>query len=392
MVVAGAAIGVMAGLLQQFGNPPNMGLCMVCFSRDVAGAIGLHRADVVQYLRPEIMGAVFGALIAAVAGKEWRPRAGSAPIVRFLLGVFAVIGALAFLGCPWRALMRLAGGDWNALTGLGGLVVGVGIGCLFFRGGYSLGRSYPMPRVSGWIFPAVMALLLGLVVFRVSFQEGQAIFFSEKGPGAMYAPLWLSLVFGLLIGALAQRTRFCTMGAFRDVLLIRDFHLLTGVVALVVGVLLVNIGGWAWGVIADSGWQAINVGAIWEAMAKSTGWQAMPISHVDHLWNFLGMVLAGLCFALGGGCPGRQFFLSGEGDGDAAVFCCGMITGAGIAHNWFLTAVPDKVVDGALQVGGPGQFGKIAVIAGIVFCLVLGLTARPRRIENGSFIPDIKGG
>ena len=127
MAVAGAAIGVMAGLLQQFGNPPNMGLCMVCFSRDVAGAIGLHRADVVQYLRPEIMGAVFGALIAAVAGKEWRPRAGSAPVVRFLLGVFAVIGALAFLGCPWRAMMRLAGGDWNALTGLGGLVVGVGV-------------------------------------------------------------------------------------------------------------------------------------------------------------------------------------------------------------------------------------------------------------------------
>ena len=29
-------------------------------------------------------------------------RAGSAPIVRFVLGVFAMIGALVFLGCPWR--------------------------------------------------------------------------------------------------------------------------------------------------------------------------------------------------------------------------------------------------------------------------------------------------
>ena len=59
MIVAGAAIGVMAGLLQCQGNPPNMGLCMVCFPRDMAGAIGLHRAAAVQYLRPEIMGAVW---------------------------------------------------------------------------------------------------------------------------------------------------------------------------------------------------------------------------------------------------------------------------------------------------------------------------------------------
>ena len=94
MVAAGAAIGLMTALLQYFGNPPNMGLCMVCFPRDIAGAIGLHRAAVVQYLRPEIMGAVFGAMIAALVAREWRPRAGSAPIIRFMLGVFAVIGAL----------------------------------------------------------------------------------------------------------------------------------------------------------------------------------------------------------------------------------------------------------------------------------------------------------
>ena len=134
-----------------------MGLCMVCFPRDIAGAIGLHRVPVVQYLRPEIMGAVFGAMIAALAAREWRPRAGSAPIIRFMLGVFAVIGALVFLGCPWRALLRLAAADWNSVVGIGGLVVGVGAGCLFLRGGYTLGRNYPMPRIAGWIMPSMMA-------------------------------------------------------------------------------------------------------------------------------------------------------------------------------------------------------------------------------------------
>jgi YedE family putative selenium metabolism protein len=104
----------------------------------------------------------------------------------------------------------------------------------------------------------------------------------------------------------------------------------------------------------------------------------MPISHMNHLWNFLGMVLAGLCFVLGGGCPGRQLFLSGEGDGDAAIFCCGMIVGAGVTHNWFLAAVPDRMVEGEFVLGGPGAAGQIAVVAGIIFCVVLGLTAKHR--------------
>lgn len=82
--------------------------------RDIAGAFGLHRAEVVQYMRPEILGFVLGAMAAAYLFLEYRPRAGSVAIVRFILGVFAMIGALVFLGFPWRALLKLAGGDSNA--------------------------------------------------------------------------------------------------------------------------------------------------------------------------------------------------------------------------------------------------------------------------------------
>ncbi len=95
--------------------------------------LGLHRAAVVQYLRPEIIGFVLGALLSAVAFKEFKPRAGSAPVVRFVLGFFAAIGALVFLGCPWRALLRLAGGDANAIAGIAGLVAGIWIGILFLK-------------------------------------------------------------------------------------------------------------------------------------------------------------------------------------------------------------------------------------------------------------------
>ena len=75
IMAVGALIGVLAPLLQKLGNPGNMGICVACFERDIAGALGLHRAEVVQYMRPEIIGFVLGSLVAALLFKEFRPRA-----------------------------------------------------------------------------------------------------------------------------------------------------------------------------------------------------------------------------------------------------------------------------------------------------------------------------
>src|SRR4030065_615888 len=131
IIIVGAVIGIGAALLQYLGNPPNMGICVACFERDIAGAVGLHRADVVQYLRPEILGFVLGAFVAAPAVGGVKPRAGSAPLARFVLGMCAMVGALVFLGCPWRAMLRLAGGDGNALFGFAGCAVGGGVVTVF---------------------------------------------------------------------------------------------------------------------------------------------------------------------------------------------------------------------------------------------------------------------
>jgi uncharacterized protein len=356
IILAGAVIGILAPLLQKLGNPPNMGICVACFERDIAGALGLHRAAVVQYIRPEIIGFVLGALIAALAFREFKARAGSAPIVRFVLGMFAMIGALAFLGCPWRALLRLAGGDLNAILGLAGLAVGIYIGVLFLKSGYSLGRAGKTYTAVGWIMPAMMLGLLLLLVFGVKVSETGALFRSESGPGSMAAPIIISLVFGLLIGFLAQRTRFCTMGSIRDLFLIRDTHLVSGLIALVVVAFVMNL----------------IFGQV------TFGFAAQPVAHSSHLWNFLGMVLAGLAFALAGGCPGRQLFLSGEGDGDAAVFVLGMIVGAGLAHNFTLAGGPDSMVEGVLKVGGVTTAGMVAVVLGIAVCLIIGFTMREK--------------
>lgn len=85
-IFAGVIFGILAPLLAFWGNPPNMGVCAACFMRDISGAVGLHSAAVVQYLRPEIFGIVLGAFVSALVFREFRPRGGSAPLVRFCLG------------------------------------------------------------------------------------------------------------------------------------------------------------------------------------------------------------------------------------------------------------------------------------------------------------------
>jgi YedE family putative selenium metabolism protein len=347
IIGVGVFIGIFATLLQKWGNPGNMGVCVACFERDIAGALGLHRAAVVQYMRPEIIGFVLGALIAAYVFKEFRPRAGSAPIVRFVLGAFAMIGALVFLGCPWRALLRLAGGDGNAIFGLLGLISGVWIGTRFLRSGYDLGRSQPTYTSVGWILPLVMLGFFALMLIypQVPGQEQSGIlFYSIKGPGSMHAPLFISLVVGLGVGFLAQRSRFCTMGAFRDIILFHNSHLFLGVAGLAVAAFITNL----------------ILGQF------HPGFENQPVAHTMELWNFGGMVLAGLAFALAGGCPGRQLFLAGEGDGDAAVFVLGMIFGAAFSHNFGLASSPK----------GVGPNGIAAVVIGLLVCLFIGFTMR----------------
>lgn len=75
----------MSALLVKMGNPGNMGVCIACFIRDIAGALGMHRAGVVQYIRPEVIGIVLGAFIASIAFKEFKSKGGSSPFIRFFL-------------------------------------------------------------------------------------------------------------------------------------------------------------------------------------------------------------------------------------------------------------------------------------------------------------------
>lgn len=336
IIVSGGIIGIIAVVLVALGNPKNMGFCIACFERDIAGAIGLHRAEIVQYIRPEIIGLIIGAFICSLAGKEFQSRGGSSPITRFFLGIAVMIGALMFLGCPLRMVLRIAGGDLNAIVGLVGFAFGIGVGIFFLNKGFSLKRNYKTTQSDGYIMPVFSISLLVLLIAAPAF-----VFFSKEGPGSQHAPIFAALAAGLIVGALAQKTRLCMVGGMRDRILFGQNYLLLGFISVIV---------------------FAAVGNIFTGAFK-LGFAGQPIAHTDGLWNFLGMTLVGWGSVLLGGCPLRQLILAGEGNSDSAVTVVGMIVGAAVCHNFSL----------ASSGKGTTPNGHIAVIICFIFLLALSI-------------------
>ena len=326
LVLAGVVCGIVAACLATLGNPANMAFCIACFIRDTAGAMGMHQAEVVQYARPEIIGLVLGAFIISIATKEYRSTAGSSPMIRFILGVIIMIGALVFLGCPLRMVIRMSAGDLNAWVAFVGFILGVATGVFALKKGFSLGRAHVTNKVNGAVLPAIVVAILILATCTTLLKASQA------GPGSMHAPIIASLIGGLVFGAFAQKSRMCFA-----VMLV--FNLATGRFVL--------------------GFDTPGI-----------------IAHSEHLWNILGMYTVGFAAVLAGGCPLRQLILAGQGSSDSAVTVVGMFVGAAMCHNFGLAASgtalnPEtkEVVAGAVPLNG-----KIACIICIVICFIIAFT------------------
>ena len=343
LIGTGLAVGIAAVLLTKLGNPANMGFCIACFLRDIAGALNFQRAGfdaevgtgIVQYIRPEIIGLVLGSTAVAMATKEFRPKGGSSPMTRFILAVIVMIGALIFLGCPLRMVIRIGGGDLNAIVGLAGFVVGILVGIQFLKRGFSLRRAYNQSLTEGAAFPAVMIALLALLLIAPAF-----IIFSAKGPGSQHAPVIVALIVALIVGALAQRSRLCMVGGIRDAVMFKDFRLISGFVAIIVAVLVGNL----------------ILGSF------KLGFAEQAIAHTDGIWNFLGMVLVGWGSVLLGGCPLRQLILAGEGNTDSAVTVAGYVVGAAVSHNFGLASSGTGI--------GTGPVAIVVALCAVVLAVV----------------------
>jgi len=397
---AGLFIGAVAAWLVSQGNPGNMGLCIACFLRDTAGFFvgGTTGQAATAYIRPEIIGLILGALVAALATREFRSRGGSSPVLRFVLGFIFMVSALIFLGCTVRAWLRLGGGDLSAIWGILGIVAGVLIGVALLKRGFSLGRSKaaskPLGKALGWIVPVIAAVLLVLAIVTAvsgtpgwatltvangrSVIPGQVVVQTADGvttvvkpadativdgaviaadgtvladaekvastkamPGGKRAALVISLLAGLAIGVVAQRSRFCSVGGIRDAVLVRRYDLLFGIAGLVIGATIVNL------ILGQ----------------YSLGFTGQPVAHNDALGSFAAMTIAGLAAVMMGGCPLRQTIMGSEGDADAAIAVLGMLVGAGFAH-W--AGIPSSGA-GLSDLAWPAMGVMAVVLAAIAF-------------------------
>lgn len=342
VVAAGLLLGGLGALLAIWGNPENSGICVSCFIENSAGALGMHDNARMQYLRPELIGFVLGAMASALVFREFRSRGGSAPLPRLFAGIFLIVGCSIFIGCPIKLFLRLAAGDLTAVAGVAGLVAGVWAGLRGLANGVDLGQPGRDKGHGGALIPFFFILLLAFLLIRPGF-----IIFSAQGSAAQHAPVPLSLGAGIVLGALAQRSRFCITGSLRDVFLMgRRTPALWGVLAFFIAAVVANLAGGKF----------------------NPGLYGQPGAHLEHLWSFLGMGLVGWISVLIGGCPFRQLIKAGEGDADAGLVVVGMFIGGAIVQSWGIAATA----------AGVPLAGKAAILAGFACVLAACLLFRTR--------------
>lgn len=353
LAIAGALCGVIAAILALMGNPANMAFCIACFIRDTAGAMGFHQAAAVQYARPEIVGLIIGSFVIAAVTGEYRSTAGSSPMIRFVLGMIIMIGALVFLGCPLRMVLRMSAGDLNAYVALIGFIAGVGTGVIALKKGFSLGRAYTTGKASGGV---ISVLALGVLVLSLC---TPLFAFSESGPGSKHAPVILALAGGLIFGALAQKSRMCFAGSVRDVFIMKNIDLLCVIIGLFAVMTVYNLATGHFVV-------GFNTPGV--------------IAHSNHLWNLLGMYAVGFAAVLAGGCPLRQLILAGQGSCDAAVTVLGMFVASAMCHNFGLASSGTAKNDaGEIVAGAVTNNGKIALIICIIVLFIIAFTQKRQK-------------
>lgn len=344
VVVSGGLFGLFGVLLAVWGNPDNSGICVSCFVENLSGALGLHENKRMQYLRPELIGFMLGSVVSSRLLGEFRSRSGRAALPRFLSGIFLIVGCAVFIGCPIKLFLRLTAGDLTAVVGLAGLVVGAWFGIRGHAAGLNFGKSEAEPGGSGLWLPAIFVLLLMFVLLQPGFVR-----VSVTGSAAQHAPVLVSLAVGLALGFLAQRSRFCITASIRDLLLMGARAPL------------------AWGLLV---FVVVAVVASAVTGGFNFGYYGQPGSHHEVLWSFLGMVLVGWLSVIIGGCPFRQLIKAGEGDGDAALVVLGMLVGGGLVQSWGIAA----------SAAGVSPYGKVAVLIGFIFILLITLLFRERPV------------
>lgn len=122
-----------------------------------------------------------------------------------------------------------------------------------------------------------------------------------------------TLVIGVVLGYLGQRSRMCFVGGIRDFILVRDTYLLRGLIAF--------------GLTA---WLAFPL------LGLFTGSRPGPFASSDAitiLFTVIGGFGVGYFSTLANGCPFRQHVLAAQGVKSSIAYLAGFLAGAVIFHS-----------------------------------------------------------
>lgn len=128
-----------------------------------------------------------------------------------------------------------------------------------------------------------------------------------------------SLVIGLVLGYLGQRSRMCFIGGIRDFILVRDTALLKGLVAF--------------GVTA---WVAFPLARLVAGAPPATPALADAVIVLLTTGGGFGV---GYVSTLANGCPLRQHVLAAQGVTSSMTYLAGFFAGAVIFHAWVAPAL-----------------------------------------------------
>ena len=124
-----------------------------------------------------------------------------------------------------------------------------------------------------------------------------------------------TLVIGVIVGYLGQRSRMCFVGGIRDFILVRDTYLLRGLVAF--------------GLTAWLGFPLVGL---------VTGVGTGPFAVSDAVTvaiTIVGGFGVGYLSTLANGCPLRHHVLAAQGVTSSIAYLAGFFAGAVIFHLWF---------------------------------------------------------
>ncbi len=140
----------------------------------------------------------------------------------------------------------------------------------------------------------------------------------------------VTLLLGLLIGWLGQRSGFCSIGGFRDFFMWKHTRLLYGYIALIVGAFIGYLVFW---LITPSAFENF-FWLLHKGLMPVPGAPASLTVTAYIVLAVIGGLAVGLIGVLLGGCPLRQVVMTSEGNIKSLVFVIGMCIGAVVYTAW----------------------------------------------------------